>query len=241
MNRHQDRSHRGDFDENSPRPPVPGEETINPFKSSIHENVHAPCGYEPEGRCRSSNYHEGTRSPPACLLWARNLHYLLADTEGVELFRTYVFRHKYVGSKLELFNFRYLEQEGRAHADALNFWFACEGLKKQTDRERIHQLVKVIHRKFITTTHLGVKEDLRREVTARMRDGFIDQGIFDAAQNDVGQRINQTTYPNFLKSDIYLNYVQQLSQDSQSGKLITNYVSVFMILGFLKLKSAHCF
>lgn len=70
----------------------------------------------------------GSHSPPPYLRWARNLHSLLEDPDGVELFR------------------RYLEQEGQPHADTLDFWFACEGLKKQHDPDKINQLVKVIYR-----------------------------------------------------------------------------------------------
>jgi len=60
--------------------------------------------------------------------WAENLHCLLDDSDGVELFR------------------RYLEQESQRHADALNFWFACKGLKTHSDPEKVTQLVKVIYR-----------------------------------------------------------------------------------------------
>ncbi|XP_011864711.1 PREDICTED: axin-like [Vollenhovia emeryi] len=55
-----------------------------------------------------------SNSPPAYARWARNLHSLLEDPTGLELFK------------------RYLSQEG--HLDPLNFWFACEGLKEQKDR-----------------------------------------------------------------------------------------------------------
>jgi len=69
-----------------------------------------------------------SNSPPAYARWARNLHSLLEDPVGLELFK------------------RYLSQEG--HLDPLNFWFACEGLKEQKDMEKISQLVKLIYRRF---------------------------------------------------------------------------------------------
>lgn len=86
----------------------------------------APLGFEPEG-CSSPSGRDPS-SPPSCLRWARCLSALLEDPDGVELFR------------------RYLESEGQPHADALDFWFACEGLRKQTDSEKIAQLVRVIYR-----------------------------------------------------------------------------------------------
>ncbi|KAK7868462.1 hypothetical protein R5R35_011211 [Gryllus longicercus] len=245
---------RGDhsFNENSPRPPIPGEETevpdlagsqspgagpsypswssalkyskggsspvLTPRRSSIAcnpsniEDPGAPLGFEPEGSCASGcgdgSFMEGggSRSPPPYLRWARNLHSLLEDSEGVELFR------------------RYLEQEGRAHADTLNFWFACEGLKKQQDPEKINQLVKVIHRRFFLKTQLAIPEDIRKEVHRRIKEGkdSLEGYVFDSVQSEVERLINETTYPNFLKSDMYLQHVQvmqngELSSGSSSG------------------------
>jgi hypothetical protein len=90
----------------------------------------APLGFEPEGSCSTAFMEAGggSHSPPPYLRWACNLHSLLEDSDGVVLFR------------------RYLEQEGRPHADTLDFWFACEGLKKQQNPDKINQLVKVIYR-----------------------------------------------------------------------------------------------
>ena len=91
----------------------------------------APLGFEPEGSCGTAIMEgvPGTSSPPSYLRWARNLNSLLEDPEGVRLFR------------------RYLAQEGPSHADPLEFWFACNGLKNQhPDPEKTTQLVKVIFR-----------------------------------------------------------------------------------------------
>ena len=58
----------------------------------------APLGFEPEGSCSNNDNgsrspsHEGTRSPPPYLQWAKNLDFLLQDPEGVELFKTYVIK-----------------------------------------------------------------------------------------------------------------------------------------------------
>lgn len=65
---------------------------------------------------------------PAPLRWAQSLHHLLRDGDGVRLFQ------------------QFLEAEGRHHADALKFWFACEGLRKEADPDRIQQLVRVIYK-----------------------------------------------------------------------------------------------
>jgi len=59
-------------------------------------------------------------SSPSYLNWARTLNHLLEDRDGVELFKKYV------------------EEEAPAYNDHLNFYFACEGLKQQTDPEKIN-------------------------------------------------------------------------------------------------------
>nr|CAD7576156.1 unnamed protein product [Timema californicum] len=107
---------------------------------------------------------------------------------------------------VELFR-RYLEQEGKPHADTLNFWFACEGLKKQQDPDKITQLIRVIFRSFFLKAQLAIPEPLRREVNRRIKE-------FDAVQVEVENLINDTTYPNFLKSDLYLQHVNDAAGSS---------------------------
>jgi len=67
-------------------------------------------------------------SPPSYLKWARTLSSLLEDREGVEIFK------------------RYVESEGGINVDRLNFYFACEGLKQQTDPEKVKQMIGAIYR-----------------------------------------------------------------------------------------------
>ncbi|XP_063229869.1 axin isoform X2 [Bacillus rossius redtenbacheri] len=221
------------FDKNSPRPPVPGEETecasvfggthspgfsstwgssqkfkqggsspaLTPRRSSLacHTapggDTDAPLGFEPEGQCGEGN---GSEGPPPCLRWACNLRSLLEDPEGVELFK------------------RYLEQEG--HVDTLNFWFACEGLKKQ-DPDIISHMVKVIYKRFFVKTQLGIPEDLRKEVHRRVKEGkdLLDGGVFDGVQEEVERLIDDTTYPNFLGSELYLRHVQAAQSSAQTS------------------------
>lgn len=67
-------------------------------------------------------------SPPTCLKWGHTLSILLEDPEGLELFKKYV------------------ETEGAIHTDQLNFYFACEGLKQQTDPAKIKQMIGAIYK-----------------------------------------------------------------------------------------------
>lgn len=165
-----------------------------PHASSGDCDASAPLGFEPEGCCGTTTM-EGN-SPPAYARWARNLHSLLEDPVGLELFK------------------RYLDQEG--HLDPLNFWFACEGLKEQKDIEKISQLVKLIYRRFFLKSQLTIPEDVMKEADRRVKEGRADQKVFDIVQLEVERLINETTYPNFLQSDVYLHYVQSC-QNTDSG------------------------
>lgn len=52
---------------------------------------------------------------------------------------------------------------------------------------------------------------MRREVGRRVKSSPILEppvALFDEAQTQVETLINNTTYPNFLKSDMYLHYIQ---------------------------------
>lgn len=147
-------------------------------------------------------------SSPSCLKWARTLSSLLEDREGVELFKKYV------------------ESEGGIHSDRLNFYFACEGLKQQSDPEKVKQIIGAIYR-FLKKSELPVPEDTRRTVKAGLKDEIIlTPDVYDQMQHDVERIINETTYPNFLQSEMYLQYVQQATQcaidRSQISQTITS-------------------
>ncbi|XP_032673737.1 axin isoform X2 [Odontomachus brunneus] len=205
------------FNENSPRPPVPGEETgsyvsrirpqspaLTPRRSSFAPltvsggcDAAAPLGFEPEGCCGTTTMESD--SPPPFTRWAKNLHSLLEDPVGLDLFKRYLSQ----------------EEEGRG-LDPLNFWFACEGLKEQKDMEKISQLVKLIHRRFFLKSQLTIPEDVMKEADRRVKEGRTDQKVFDTVQLEVEQLITNTSYPNFLQSEFYLQYIRSY-QNSDSG------------------------
>ncbi|XP_018561819.1 axin-1 [Anoplophora glabripennis] len=226
--------YEGGFDHKSPRPPVPGEErshfmsdwgvpsqmdctkhkSSSPsprrFSASANESNPALLGYEPEGSCRplpsasrpSSRPCPDNPSPPSCLRWAQSLHFLLQDPEGTRLFQ------------------QYLKSECPHHADLLDFWFACEGLRKQSTPEMIHRFVKIIYMTFFVRSTLPIDEDLRKEVGKNIKSSQCLEPpvtLFDQAQARVEQLIDETTYPNFLKSDSYLQYLENVQNPSSSS------------------------
>ncbi|XP_037814946.1 axin [Lucilia sericata] len=132
-------------------------------------------------------------SPPSYLNWARTLNHLLEDRDGVELFKKYV------------------EEEAPAYNDHLNFYFACEGLKQQTDPEKIKQIIQAIYR-FLRKSTLSVSEDLRRNIKAGLKNEIpLSPNIFDEMQKHVENTIRDNIYPSFLCSEMYILYIQQMS------------------------------
>lgn len=187
----------------------------SPKKLSASANESNPTlvGYESEGSCRPtpatsrpSSRHDrpcpDNPSPPSCLRWAESLHFLLEDPEGVHLFQ------------------HYLESECPPHVDALDFWFACQGLRNQSTPDKIQQLVKVIYRKFFVKSSLPIDEELRKEVGKNMNSPQCLEPpviLFDQAQARIEQLIGETTYPNFLKSDSYLQYIENVQNPSNGS------------------------
>ncbi|XP_052263701.1 axin-1-like isoform X2 [Dreissena polymorpha] len=248
------------FTETAPRPPVPGEENekesnggmstkssgshksqvshtsgrsvssnkgdINPAtprKSNIEKpaNVNlsicgiddddAPLGFEPEGSATNSPPFTENSTPPY-LKWAESLHNLLDDHDGVKLFR----------------NFLDQEEIGSASID---FWFACQGLKKKPkNSEEIPQLIKLmrtIYKKYIKGDRLPfidyeTKRIISESISLQKSD--VDVTLFDDVQAQVETYMKSNTYPLFLKSDLYVQYVSKegVSPKSSNSSSSTN-------------------
>ncbi|XP_077591026.1 axin-1 [Stigmatopora nigra] len=195
----------GSFNEDAPRPPVPGEEgelVLTEFHNAGFQScknlkcevsVATPrrpdldLGYEPEGSASPT---------PPYLRWAESLHSLLDDQDGIHLFRTF------------------LKQE--ACADLLDFWFACSGFRKLEARDgnddKRLKLAKAIYKKYILDNNGIVSRQIKPATKSYIKDSVmklhIDPAMFDQAQTEIQATMEENTYPLFLKSDIYLEHAQ---------------------------------
>lgn len=143
----------------------------------------------------SSSSSNSSNATPPCLQWARTLANLLEDREGAELFKAYV------------------ESESGIHKERLNFYFACEGLKQESDPEKTKKIIGLIYSKILKKSDLHVPNDVKQLVKAGLKDEVtMSPRIYDQMQKEVKRIIQETTYPNFLQSEMYLNYVQQATQ-----------------------------
>lgn len=142
----------------------------------------------------SSSSSRSSQSPPSCYKWTLALSHLLENRDGVELFKKYV-----------------EEQECLIESERLNFYFACEGLKQQSEGEKVNQIIGAIYR-FLRKSQLKIPEDIRQTIKIGLKDkdkAILKPDLFDRMQNEVEQIIESTTYRNFLQSDLYISYVNK--------------------------------
>ncbi|XP_033631057.1 axin-1-like [Asterias rubens] len=227
----------GNFTENLPtsqRPPVPGEENETVSTSSVsitkerspsatprrstlmsamklglggREEDEAPLGFEPEGSASVT---------PPYTRWTESLHALLSDEDGICLFKQFLVQEK--------------------AQDPLLFWLATEGFKKKSaDDPKRNELAKVIYKKFIKADGqqaVKISSTLRTNIAGMVRSSVFDESLFDPAQGEVEETIRESTYPSFLKSDIYVQYINnggispKSSECSSSGEnsRVTGYL-----------------
>lgn len=163
------------------------------------EDVEAPLGFEPEGSAANSPPYSENSTPPH-LKWAENLHHLLADSEGVALFKDYLER----------------EQGG---SDELNFWFACQGLKQKAETADVPLIVKAIYKTYVRFDKVKcISKETKKEITDRFSQKVkVDQCVFDAAQAEVENYLRNVSYSAFLNSDLYVQYVQNNADSPKSS------------------------
>ena len=162
-----------------------------------------PCGSE------SSSPPYVEYSTPPYIKWAHDFSYLMEDPKGIELFQ------------------RYLDDE--EVGDCLRFWLACEGIKKNNDKCLKKKWVNVIYKKFIKSSIIKLSDSTRNTLLTlkdfkkdnQSQDELIDDCIFDDAQKEIEELMTSSFYRNFLKSEIYLQYLQEMQNDCLSPTLST--------------------
>lgn len=147
------------------------------------------------GGCRpGSGCEDGSEAvSEGCLRWALDLHHLLEDQEGLQLFETF------------------LTQEG-VHDGSLSFWFACNGLRSCEDPQTKMQYMKSIYRHYIRNNLVEVSGAVRAEMTDMKTEAF------DQAQREYEAFLRRTTYPRFLQSDLYVERVQRMHASRSASR-----------------------
>lgn len=181
-------------------PPASGEEKSKSQSKHVFTQPHLSkvgMGWREQTEGSSGSSARSPASPPY-MRWARSLHELLEDAEGVRLFR------KYVGGA------------GGLHVDRLNFYFAVQGLRQENDPSKIRPVVSAIY-KFLRKSQLAMPEELKAQVKQSLKDGSnIERTIFDNMEMEVTRAITESTYQSFLRSEAYVSYVSAATQPLSS-------------------------
>ncbi|XP_063618817.1 axin [Cydia splendana] len=185
-------------------PPASGEERKTHSKHVFAQPHMSKMGAsgalrsETEGSSGSSGQSARSLASPPYMRWARSLHDLLEDAEGVRLFRKFV------------------SGAGALHVDRLNFHFAVQGLRQETEQTKIRQVVSAIY-KFLRKSALAMPEELKARVKAALRDGApLEKTVFDRMEQEVTRAITESTYQAFLLSEAYVSYVSAATQPLSS-------------------------
>lgn len=194
-------SNKGDINPATPRKSNIDKVSLSSIQTTGHlydEEMDAPLGFEPEGSAANSPPFTENSTPPY-LKWAESLYTLLDDSDGVQLFKTF------------------LLQEGIG-TSAVDFWFACRGLKlKEEGSKDAQQVIKVIHKKFIKSEKLPCLDVKTKQEISQSINSNWNLTIFNEAQSQVEEYMKNDTYPLFLKSDLYVQYVSKEGESPKSS------------------------
>ncbi|XP_043936313.1 axin-related protein-like [Protopterus annectens] len=178
------------FRENTPRPPIPGEE--NKAAKMVRQTKQSPK-MEPVTRRKDSDLGE----PEGCAAvdsritrWSRSIHALLDDQDGAKLFRAFL--------------------ERDTMADTVDFWFACNGFRQMDpSSSKTARVARAIYRWYIQNSEavsVRLKPATRAYIKDCLKKQQIDSVMFDQAQLEIQCVMEAEKYPTFLKSDICEEY-----------------------------------
>lgn len=146
--------------------------------------------------------HFTENSTPSFLKWAENFNNLLDDWDGLKLFQ------------------QFLNEEGGG-SNVVDFLLACKGMKQKDDSDRDQvKCIKIINKKYIRMDQsLGINATTRRDIAYKIANKVnMSRDIFDAALTEVENSMRENTYPLFLKSDLYVQYVQNGGESPKSSR-----------------------
>ncbi|XP_041629456.1 regulator of G-protein signaling 1 isoform X1 [Vulpes lagopus] len=126
--------------------------------------------------------------------WSQSLEKLLANQIGQDVFRSFL--------------------KSEFSEENIEFWLACEDYKK-TESDLLHRKAEKIYKAFV---HSDAAKQINidfhtRESTAKKIKAPTPT-CFDEAQKIIYTLMEKDSYPRFLKSNIYLNLLNELQANS---------------------------
>lgn len=177
----------------------------------------APLGFEPEGRSRTPPFSaedEGTGvggstgiTPPPLPIsrWTESLETLLEDVDGVRLFREYLDQQQSSNLFEFYFAWKYLNQLGSV-------------AEHQKDTKTLKTLIKTMFKVYIKGDKgerklVTIRTELKEAIVKRMADRDFHPDIYDQVKDEVMDRLKRHFYPEFLRSDLYVQFAAAATAD----------------------------
>ena len=180
----------------------------------------------------SPTYSESVSVTPPYVRWAEGINQLLDDHDGVSLFLVYLESQK-LDHLLEFHHAcKGFKQEVQKNAKELD---PEKKLQLKTEEWR---LVSAVNKKYINSSSKNtnfridlIDEDTRQSIKKKIAAAKVankdagktlttenlDLNIFDSAQQAVLDHLANKCYPNFLKSDVYIDHVQNYNVNNPVG------------------------
>ncbi|XP_047696027.1 regulator of G-protein signaling 1 isoform X1 [Prionailurus viverrinus] len=148
----------------------------------------------PESGMKSSKSKDIRLSANEVMQWSQSLEKLLANQIGQDVFGSFL--------------------KSEFSEENIEFWLACEDYKK-TDSDLLHCKAEKIYKAFVhSDAAKQINIDFRtRESTAKNIKAPTPT-CFDEAQKIIYTLMEKDSYPRFLKSNIYLNLLNDLQANS---------------------------
>ncbi|XP_071444021.1 axin [Hetaerina americana] len=206
-------------------------DTAHPDEAS---QVLDPENSGPRSASSSSNSLPDSSGTPPYLRWARNLRSLLEDPDGVELFRRYLEGERCADTLSFWFACEGLKKQPNDDPGRLAqlikvihrkfFPRAVLAVPEEMRREvarRVRESTTSSTAPATSATSPLTPPDATITVVTPplppLPSNRPDCHVFDSVQREVERHINETTYPNFLRSELYLNHVQCMQSGVGSG------------------------
>ncbi|ELW67227.1 regulator of G-protein signaling 1 isoform X1 [Tupaia chinensis] len=126
--------------------------------------------------------------------WSQSLEKLLASQTGLDVFGSFL--------------------KSEFSEENIEFWLACEDYKK-TDSDHLHCKAEKIYKAFVhSDAAKQINIDFRTRESTAKKVKAPTPTCFDEAQKIIYTLMEKDSYPRFLKSDIYLNLLNDLQPSS---------------------------
>ncbi|XP_049625698.1 regulator of G-protein signaling 1 [Suncus etruscus] len=126
--------------------------------------------------------------------WSQSLEKLLANQTGQNVFENFL--------------------KSEFSEENIEFWLACEDYKK-TETDLLYCKAEKIYKVFVqseATKQINIDFHTRESTARKIKAPTLT--CFDEAQKTIYTLMEKDSYPRFLKSDIYLNLLNELQANS---------------------------